>query len=73
MGSFVHCNVQYLYFYFLMLLFMNHCNDLDPCGPSIGQYNSYSYSYVNCMPLEGPKLVNKICLCFMFMKYFMRN
>ena len=20
--------------------------------------------YVNCMPLEGPKLVNKICLCF---------
>jgi hypothetical protein len=44
-----------------MLLFMKHCNDFDPCGPSIGQYNSYSY--VNCMPLEGPKLVNQICLC----------
>jgi hypothetical protein len=28
---------------FLMLLFMNHCNDFVPCGPSIGQYNSYSY------------------------------
>ena len=26
-----------------MLLFMNHCNDFAPCGPSIGQYNSYSY------------------------------
>jgi len=25
-----------------MLLFMNHCNDFAPCGPSIGQYNSYS-------------------------------
>ena len=35
MGSFVHCNLQYLYF--LMLLFMNHCNDFAPCGPSIGQ------------------------------------
>ena len=45
MGSSVHCNVLYLYFYFLMLLFMNHCNDFAPCGPSIGQYNSYSYSY----------------------------
>ena len=22
--------------------------------------------YVNCMPLEGPKLVNKMCLQFMF-------
>ena len=43
MGSFVHCNVQYLFFNFLMLLFMNHCNDFAPCGPSIGQYNSYSY------------------------------
>jgi hypothetical protein len=20
-----------------------HCNDFAPCGPSIGQYNSYSY------------------------------
>ena len=29
-----------------MLLFMNHCNDFAPCGPSIGQYNSYSYSYI---------------------------
>ena len=28
-----------------MLLFMNHCNDFAPCGPSIGQYNSYSYRY----------------------------
>jgi hypothetical protein len=27
-----------------MLLFMNHCNDFAPCGPSIGQYNSYSYT-----------------------------
>ena len=27
-----------------MLLFMNHSNDFVPCGPSIGQYNSYSYS-----------------------------
>jgi hypothetical protein len=53
MGRFVHCNVQYLYFYFLMLLFIKHCNDFDLCEPSIGQYNSYSYSYVNCMPLEG--------------------
>ena len=26
-----------------MLLFMNHCNDIAPCGPSIGQSNSYSY------------------------------
>ena len=34
MGRFVHCNVQYLYFYLLM----NHCNDFAPCGPSIGQY-----------------------------------
>ena len=25
-----------------MLLFMNHCNDIAPCGPSIGQYNSYT-------------------------------
>ena len=33
MGRFVHCNVQYFYFYFLM----NHCNDFAPCGPSIGQ------------------------------------
>ena len=24
---------------------MNHCNDFAPCGPSIGQSNSYSYSY----------------------------
>jgi hypothetical protein len=24
---------------------MNHCNDFAPWGPSIGQYNSYSYSY----------------------------
>ena len=23
---------------------MNHCNDFAPCGPSIGQYNSYSYT-----------------------------
>jgi hypothetical protein len=45
MGSFVHCNVQYLYFNFLMLLFMNHCNDFAPCGFSIVQYNSYSYRY----------------------------
>ena len=30
-----------------MLLFMNHCNDFAPCGPSIGQYNSYSYSYMH--------------------------
>ena len=22
---------------------MNHCNDFAPCGPPIGQYNSYSY------------------------------
>ena len=43
MDSFVHCNVQYLYFVFLMLMFMNHCNDFAPCGPSIGQSNSYSY------------------------------
>ena len=41
MGSFVHCNVQYFYFYFLM----NHCNDFAPCGLSIGQYFFYSYSY----------------------------
>ena len=34
MGSFVHCNVQYFYFYFLM----NHSNDFAPCEPSIGQY-----------------------------------
>ena len=34
MGSFVH-NIYI--FYFLMLLFMNHCNDFAPCGPSIGQ------------------------------------
>ena len=27
-----------------MLLFMNQCNDFAPCGPSIGQQNSYSYS-----------------------------
>ena len=40
MGSFVHCNVQYLYFYFLMLLFMNHCNDFAPCGPSIRLYKN---------------------------------
>jgi hypothetical protein len=45
MGSFFHCNVQYLFFNFLLLLFMNHCNDFAPCGPSIGQYNYYSYSY----------------------------
>ena len=45
MGSFVHCNVQYLFFNFLMLLFMNHCNDFASCGPSIEQYDSYSYSY----------------------------
>ena len=40
MGSFVHCiNVTYnIYiFNFLMLLFMNHCNDFAPCGPYIGQ------------------------------------
>ena len=24
---------------------MNHCNDFAPFGPSIGQVNSYSYSY----------------------------
>jgi len=30
-----------------MLLFMNHCNDFAPCEPSIGQYNSYSYSYTH--------------------------
>ena len=26
---------------------MNHCNDFAPCGPSIGQYNSYSYGPIN--------------------------
>ena len=26
--------------------------------------------YVNCMPLEGPKLVNKICLCLCTGMYF---
>ena len=43
MGSFVHCNVQYLYFYFLIVLFMNHCNDFAPCGPSIGQYKFFFF------------------------------
>ena len=38
MGSFVH-NIYI--FYFLMLLFMNHCNDFAPCGPSIGQYKFF--------------------------------
>ena len=33
-----------------MLLFMNHCNDFAPCGPSIGQYNYYSY--LNVLFLE---------------------
>ena len=30
-----------------MLLFMNPCNEFAPCGPTIGQYNSYSYK-PNC-------------------------
>jgi hypothetical protein len=25
---------------------MNHCNDFAPCGPSIGQSYSYSYSVI---------------------------
>jgi hypothetical protein len=37
MKTFLHFYC-FIYFYFLMLLFMNHCNDFAPCGPSIGQY-----------------------------------
>ena len=43
-----------------MLLFMNHCNDFAPCGPSIGQYNSYSYSYIVDYP-SGPPVLSHVC------------
>jgi hypothetical protein len=46
-------------FIFLMLLFMNHCNDFAPCGPSIGQYNSYSYTCTN-VSINGTKLFFKV-------------
>ena len=45
MGRFVHCNVQYFYFYFLM----NHCNDFAPCGAlywTIKNSEKHSYSYI---------------------------
>ena len=39
MGRFVHCNVQYLYFYFVMTLPL--------VGPLLdNKKNSYSYSYI---------------------------
>ena len=40
-----------------MLLFMNHCNDFAPCGPSIGQYISYSYSILIKHPIYCTLLI----------------
>ena len=37
--------IYFIYYFFLMSLFVNHCNDFAPCGPSIGQYNSYPYTF----------------------------
>ena len=39
---------------------MNHCSDFAPCGPSIEQYNSYSYSYII---LESNQECVKCLLC----------
>ena len=41
MGSFVHCNIQYFYFYFLM----KHCNDCPLWALYWTIKLSYSYSY----------------------------
>ena len=71
MGRFVHCNVQYLYFYFLM----NHCNDFAPCGPSIGQYK---FLFLFFWDKRGQKLdlisffnlIKYQCSLFPFFNYF---
>jgi hypothetical protein len=70
MGSFVHCNVQYLYFYFLMLLFMNNCNDFAPCGPSIGQYKFlFLFLYYENAYLMLPRIISKLDSMTVLVKY----
>ena len=53
-----------------MLLFMNHCNDFAPCGPSIGQYNSYYITQYNIfLPLTTEYLLILILVPVMFPQF----
>jgi hypothetical protein len=48
MGSFVHCNVQYLYLYFLMFCLWITVMTLPLVGPLLDNKNSYSYTVYIC-------------------------
>jgi hypothetical protein len=61
MGSFVIVTYNiYIFFYFLMLLFMNHYNDFASCGPSIA-YWTIKNSSSNSSSVHKHKVLH-ICL-----------